>query len=334
MGCPKLHTRKMHYRTKGMQGLFVGFKKSDAKSYRYGFNGQQKEDDIAGEGNHNTALFWEYDTRLGRRWNLDPKPNHAVSLYSVFESNPILNIDLDGDTSRGVSKTSANRALSIMQNSFVGENTTSVKNLFKLSSDGVTFKQIPLTDFVSATKGLSDEQKALATGYFEVINSPQLHTIEVLKRKEPTGSITQSFVAKDKLGSDIDDNHGGGFNIAANGLGSHTSIVMNSKAKVGDNYAVPFGGYIMKNQYSSAGELLAHELLGHGLGRSQGSHNFSHLDALQFTNIYRRAVGNTTARNGSQHGNGTVISLKDANSIPNYVKWGVGVHRIFPQPKK
>jgi hypothetical protein len=37
--------------------------------YRYGFNGQEKSDEIAGEGNHNTAEFWEYDTRTGRRWN-------------------------------------------------------------------------------------------------------------------------------------------------------------------------------------------------------------------------------------------------------------------------
>jgi hypothetical protein len=40
--------------------------------YRYGFNGQQKDEEIAGKGNHNTALFWEYDMRLGRRWNVDP----------------------------------------------------------------------------------------------------------------------------------------------------------------------------------------------------------------------------------------------------------------------
>jgi hypothetical protein len=66
--------------------------------YRYGFNGQEKDNEIAGVGNHNTALFWEYDTRLGRRWNLDPKPNASVSFYTTFENNPIRFSDVFGDT--------------------------------------------------------------------------------------------------------------------------------------------------------------------------------------------------------------------------------------------
>jgi hypothetical protein len=44
-----------------------------SETYRFGFNTQEKTNEIAGPGNHNTATFWEYDTRLGRRWNQDPK---------------------------------------------------------------------------------------------------------------------------------------------------------------------------------------------------------------------------------------------------------------------
>jgi hypothetical protein len=65
--------------------------------YRFGFNTQQREDDIAGIGNHNTALFWEYDTRLGRRWNLDPKPQIFISDFVAFGNNPIVNVDIKGD---------------------------------------------------------------------------------------------------------------------------------------------------------------------------------------------------------------------------------------------
>jgi hypothetical protein len=65
--------------------------------YRYGFNGQEKVDEIAGVGNHNTALFWEYDTRLGRRWNVDPKGGVDKSKYSCLGDNPIANIDKPGD---------------------------------------------------------------------------------------------------------------------------------------------------------------------------------------------------------------------------------------------
>ena len=65
--------------------------------YRYGFNTQEKDDEVYGKGNLNTAMFWEYDTRLGRRWNLDPKPRIGISDYSVMDGNPIIHIDIYGD---------------------------------------------------------------------------------------------------------------------------------------------------------------------------------------------------------------------------------------------
>lgn len=51
-------------------------------AYRYGMNGQEKDDEIA-QGIY-TAMYWEYDIRIGRRWNLDPKPFVGISYYSCF----------------------------------------------------------------------------------------------------------------------------------------------------------------------------------------------------------------------------------------------------------
>ena len=65
--------------------------------YEYSFNTQMHTDEISGTGNHTTALFWEYDTRLGRRWNLDPKPVAWESQYAVNRGNPILLNDPNGD---------------------------------------------------------------------------------------------------------------------------------------------------------------------------------------------------------------------------------------------
>ena len=65
--------------------------------YRFAFNSQEKTDEIAGAGNHNTALFWEYDTRTGRRWNRDPKPTVGISDYACFGGNPISISDVLGD---------------------------------------------------------------------------------------------------------------------------------------------------------------------------------------------------------------------------------------------
>ncbi|WPQ66303.1 hypothetical protein SIO70_15690 [Chitinophaga sancti] len=70
-----------------------------AKGYRYGFNGQERSDEMKGEGNSYTAEFWEYDPRIARRWNLDPKPDISVSSYVTFFNNPVLLGDPLGDTS-------------------------------------------------------------------------------------------------------------------------------------------------------------------------------------------------------------------------------------------
>jgi hypothetical protein len=47
-------------------------------------------------GGHTTAQFWEYDARLGRRWNIDPIDQISISNYACFGNNPIINIDPDG----------------------------------------------------------------------------------------------------------------------------------------------------------------------------------------------------------------------------------------------
>lgn len=66
-------------------------------SSRFGFNTQEKTDEIAGKGNHNTALFWEYDTRTARRWNLDPVDQISISNYAVNRLNPMQFNDPLGD---------------------------------------------------------------------------------------------------------------------------------------------------------------------------------------------------------------------------------------------
>ncbi|MEZ5013059.1 MAG: hypothetical protein R2794_02090 [Chitinophagales bacterium] len=68
-----------------------------AGGYRYGFNGQEQDDEISGNGNFNTAEFWEYDTRLGRRWNVDPIVKPFLSFYQVYSNNPIIRVDFLGD---------------------------------------------------------------------------------------------------------------------------------------------------------------------------------------------------------------------------------------------
>lgn len=64
---------------------------------RFGFNGMEREDEIAGLGNSYTAMFWQYDSRTGRRWNLDPVDMFRMSRYATFANNPIVYTDPFGD---------------------------------------------------------------------------------------------------------------------------------------------------------------------------------------------------------------------------------------------
>lgn len=67
-------------------------------TYRYGFNGQEKSDDVT-TGNY-TAEYWEYDSRIVRRWNVDPVEKIWESPYLCFSGNPIVLSDPNGDDAK------------------------------------------------------------------------------------------------------------------------------------------------------------------------------------------------------------------------------------------
>lgn len=65
-------------------------------TYRFGFNGQEKSEENDPNGNSITAEFWQYDARIGRRWNLDPVHKVSESPYGTFSNNPIFYLDPSG----------------------------------------------------------------------------------------------------------------------------------------------------------------------------------------------------------------------------------------------
>ncbi|WP_155990222.1 RHS repeat domain-containing protein [Terrimonas ferruginea] len=79
-------------------GMGMPGRKVESDGYRYGFNGQEKSTELDQNGNSMTAEFWQYDARLARRWNPDPRPVSGVSDYTAFLNNPIFFRDPLGDT--------------------------------------------------------------------------------------------------------------------------------------------------------------------------------------------------------------------------------------------
>ncbi len=81
-------------------GMTMPGRTLSSADYRYGYNTQERVDEIAGEGNHYTAEYWEYDPRAARRWNLDPRPVVGLTPSGTFQSNPIVAADIFGDSIR------------------------------------------------------------------------------------------------------------------------------------------------------------------------------------------------------------------------------------------
>ncbi|WP_353779230.1 papain fold toxin domain-containing protein [Winogradskyella sp. 3972H.M.0a.05] len=68
-------------------------------SYRYGFQGQEKDDEVKGEGNsYNFGSRSIYDGRVARFISLDPDARKypSMSPYAFAANNPIFLIDYDG----------------------------------------------------------------------------------------------------------------------------------------------------------------------------------------------------------------------------------------------
>jgi RHS repeat-associated protein len=101
------------------------FERAPEKGYRYGMNGQEKDDDVA--SGVFAAQYWEYDSRTGRRWNVDPIVKNWESSYACFNNNPLLFKDpngLDGIASVNKEK----KTISITQKIYYDKTDENFKN--------------------------------------------------------------------------------------------------------------------------------------------------------------------------------------------------------------
>ena len=104
--------------------------------YRYGMNTQEKDNEIYGEGNSYSAEYWQYDARLGRRWNVDPKDVPSFSPYSCFANNPLWFSDVAGDSAVGTTATTQSKVQSGEgPYQFAKRNNISPEQLIKYNKD-------------------------------------------------------------------------------------------------------------------------------------------------------------------------------------------------------
>ncbi len=79
-------------------GSLLPNRSGSAGSYRYGFQGQEKDDEIKGEGNSLNYKYRMHDPRVGRFFAVDPlaKEYPFFSPYQFAGNSPIANIDREG----------------------------------------------------------------------------------------------------------------------------------------------------------------------------------------------------------------------------------------------
>jgi hypothetical protein len=126
----------------------------NGEGYRYGFNTQEKEDEISGSaGTHYSAEFWMYDTRTARRWNLDPVDQISISNYACLFNNPLNVTDELGDTGFKLNKDGTTTELAVSEDRNDGgdefdvlyktddENNLLTDNPFKLDKNVMSSKK-------------------------------------------------------------------------------------------------------------------------------------------------------------------------------------------------
>ena len=78
--------------------MLVPRRHGSLESYKYGFNGKEKDDEIKGEGAQYDYGFRIYDPRIGKFLSKDPlfKSYPWLTPYQFSQNDPIRNIDIDG----------------------------------------------------------------------------------------------------------------------------------------------------------------------------------------------------------------------------------------------
>ena len=202
--------------------------------YEYGFNGQLKVNEIAGLGNHNSALFWEYDTRTGRRWNKDPQPVSSVSDYAAFLNSPIWKNDPGGNSGEAyltqqVNKVTGHPIIRVVVNDHLyGQDATQARanivqsdnnalynnngNYFTTVVNGKTydvefeFKADVVSD-AAATKGIG--KLSAKDNYWEVRNDiPSARTLTGAANGGNTGALKTDDIDNGKKSDSHEENHG------------------------------------------------------------------------------------------------------------------------------
>jgi hypothetical protein len=218
---------------------------------------------------------------------------------------------------RAVNPISAERTLGIIKSGI--PSPSMANNLFSLGADGITFNPISTSQLNKALNGLSKDQPALILGYTKLINESTTNIVEVVKRNEKISAYGQIALGNEtiKTGKDLDIESGGGFSGQAHFDGSLVKLGGDGVFTILTSNSIRLFDYNNTRAKSMPGEILAHEFLGHGLGR-RGQSDSKQLDAsIQAGNIFLRTQGVSYFR--PDHGVSNHSKGFNPNEVPTYL---------------
>ena len=143
-------------------GMQMPGRNGNTPEYRYGFQGQEKDDEVKGAGNSYTTEFRQYDPRIGRWLSIDPLASKAPdwSPYRAFFDNPIVYTDPNGlyETKREAKKAQKEAKQSGLNTGEIyGKKGDYVFNA-NTDNDYWTFKNT--TDFSNYTQTTASQEKS------------------------------------------------------------------------------------------------------------------------------------------------------------------------------
>lgn len=145
---------KKHHRQKtGIDystfGSILPGRSFNSTSYKYGYQGSEKDDEIYGSGNSYTTEFRQLDTRTGRWWGIDPLAHEFPwqSPYVGMDNNPIFFIDPNGDSTYNYN-VSTNKLTMI---SDVGGNEQQIVNFVNADGSLIMLGNNPATAIIDGS---------------------------------------------------------------------------------------------------------------------------------------------------------------------------------------
>jgi YD repeat-containing protein len=216
-------------------------------SIKFAFNGQRRSPEISITAQ--TALYWEYNGDVGKRWNVDPLTAKLPgwSPYPVMADNPILMFDVDGQFPYPIHIRSF-APYKTFGFGFSGDNR-GYSTVLGVQEGGSVTSRIQQTFVVDPTAATHTNARTWS--------DPSYHPLFGTKTAKPAGDITDFKSSKDKQGNStvsFTSNYAGNLPLIPSAdIDVHTKFTLVENTKAGTlNVIVTQTG----DQYPSAETLI------------------------------------------------------------------------------